>query len=109
MHGAQGQATRLGQTQRGGDGLQIAHLSDENDVGVLAKHGPQGILEGMRVRGDLSLLDQAALVGMDELDRILESDDVSVSLAIDVVDMAANVVDLPDPVGPVTRTSPFGR
>ena len=39
MEGAEGEVTRLGDGQGGGDRLEIPHLADEHDVRVLAQDG----------------------------------------------------------------------
>src|SRR5712692_6526028 len=50
----------------------------------------------------LALVDHTILVHVHKLNRILDGEDVIVSI------MAASVVDLPEPVGPVTSTNPRG-
>ncbi len=58
---------------------------------------------------DLALVDHAALVLVHELDRVLDRDDVLVAARVLILSiMAASVVDLPLPVGPVTSTRPRG-
>ena len=59
-----------------GRGLLVAKLTDEDDVGILAKNATQGLLEGGRVEADLALRDDAALVVMHDLDRIFDRDNV---------------------------------
>jgi hypothetical protein len=80
------------------DRLEVAHLADEDHVGVLAQGALDAGREGRRVRADLALVDDAALVRVQELDRVLDGEDVVV----------ARAVDLPVPVGPVTSTNPRG-
>ena len=63
----------------------------------------------LRVAVHLALVDQAALVLVDVLDRVLDREDVVVALGLILSSIAASVVDLPLPVGPVTRTRPRGR
>jgi hypothetical protein len=59
---------------------------------------------------DLALVDQAALVLVHELDRILDRDDVIGAGPVDVVDHRAERRGLArDPVGPVTSTRPLVR
>ena len=55
----------------------------------------------------LALREDAALFVVHELDRVLDGDDVLVVGVVDAVDDAASVVDLPEPVGPVTSTRPL--
>ena len=44
---------------RHGDGFQVAHLADDDDVRVLAQAGAQGARERLRVPADLALDDMA--------------------------------------------------
>jgi hypothetical protein len=57
---------------------------------------------------ELALVDDAALVGVQVLDRVLDGDDVLGRSRLILSIIAASVVDLPEPVGPVTRTRPRG-
>ena len=77
---------RLGDAQRRFDRLQVAQLADQDDVGVLAQRRAQRVGEALRVLVHLALVDQAALVRVDELDRVLDREDVLVALGIDLVD-----------------------
>ena len=76
----------LGRGQRGGDRLEVAHLADEDHVGVLAQRGLQRGGEALRVGAQLALVDEAALVGVQELDRVLDRHDVLVAGLVDLVD-----------------------
>ena len=62
--------------QRGRDRLEVAHLTDEDDVGVLAQHVLQRVGERVRVLPHLALVDERALVRVQELDRVLDRHDV---------------------------------
>ena len=62
--------------QRGLDRLLVAHLADQDHVGVLAQHAAQRALERARCPADLALVDDRALVAVQELDRVLDRDDV---------------------------------
>src|SRR5206468_1867419 len=79
------QMPRLGDRQRGGDGLEVAHLADQHDVGIL----PQGVLEGggeaVGVGPDLALVHDAALIAVDELDRVLYRYGVHMQIIVDYV------------------------
>jgi hypothetical protein len=86
MHGGEDEVTRLGRAQGGVDRLLVAHLADEDDVGVLAQDAPQGARERARVHPDLALVDQRALVGVQDLERVLDRDDVTGARGVDVVD-----------------------
>jgi len=68
------------------DGLEVSHLPDEYDVGVLTQDGFEGSLECGGVGPNLPLVDHAALVGVEELDGIFNSDDVLVPRSVDTID-----------------------
>ncbi len=76
----------LGDAQRRLDGLEVAQLADQDDVGVLAQRGAQRRAEAVGVGVDLALVDQAALVRVHELDRVLDRQDVLAPLGVDLVD-----------------------
>ena len=59
-----------------GDGLEVAHLADEQDVGVLTQCRTQRALERLGMRPHLALVDETVAALVDELDRILDGDDV---------------------------------
>jgi hypothetical protein len=63
-------------------GLLIAHLSDENDVRVLAGRGVKGIGKGFGVDMHLALVDETVFPIMDELDGVLDRDDVVPAVTI---------------------------
>ena len=75
------QVARLGDAQRRLDRLEVAHFADEDDVGVFAQNGLQGVGEGVRVGVELALVDEALLVRVQELDRVFDRDDVELLLA----------------------------
>ena len=56
--------------------LGVAQLADEDDVGVLPQHPAKRLREALRVEADLALVDDAAAVVMEDLDRILDRHDV---------------------------------
>ena len=72
--------------QRRLDGLDVAHLADEHDVGVLPEKVPQRLREAVGVASDLALVDEAVFVLVDEFDGILDGHDVVVLGCVDVVD-----------------------
>src|ERR1043165_5936174 len=82
----EGQVTGLGQGQPGLDGLLVTHFADQHHVRVLAQDAPQRGVEALGVGADLALVDQAALVAVHELDRVLDGDDVVLHVGVDVVD-----------------------
>ena len=75
--------------ERGLHGLDVAHLADEDDVGVLAQHPLQRGVEVGGVGADLALVDDRRLVGVEDLDRVLDRHDVLVLRLVDVVDHRA--------------------
>ena len=86
---AEHEVAGLGGLDRDRDRLEVAHLADQHDVRILAQRRAQRVLERVGVRVDLALVDQAALVLVDELDRILDGDDVVAAVLVDVVDHRA--------------------
>ena len=76
----------LGCGQRGRDGLEVAHFAEEDHVGVLTERAAKRVGEPGRIDADLALVDDAALVLMEELDWILDRDDVIGADPVDLVD-----------------------
>ena len=76
----------LGRLQRGLRRLGVAELADQDRVRVLAQRAPQRLAERLGVEPDLALVDDAAVVGMQDLDRVLDRDDVLLPVAVHVVD-----------------------
>ena len=58
---AEHQVAGLGRLDRDRDRLEVAHLADQDDVGILAQRRAQRVLERLGVRVDLALVDQALL------------------------------------------------
>ena len=86
MERGQHEMAGLGGGKRRGDRLQVAHLAHEDDVGVLAQRSAQALGEARRVGAELALVDQAALVVVQEFDRILDREDVFVARGVDLVE-----------------------
>ncbi len=80
------QVAGLGGGDRGRDSFQIAQLADQDDVGVLAQHALDRCEVGLGVDPDLALVDDAAAVLVEDLDRILDRDDVLMPCPVDVVE-----------------------
>ena len=77
----------LGRGERGRDRLEVAHLADEDHVRVLAERGAERLGEAsVASDADLALVDDAALVPVQELDRVLDREDVLGAGAVDLVD-----------------------
>ena len=86
VEGREHQVAGLGRGDGGLDRLVVAHLTDQDHVGVLAQGGAQRRREGARVHLDLALVHDRLLVAVQELDRVLDGDDVLAALGVDVVD-----------------------
>src|SRR5690606_38968453 len=91
------------------DGLEVAHLADKYDVGIFAKRRAQRLLEALRVRADLALVDEAALVLVHELDWIFDRDDVVGALLVDDVDQRGERRRLAAPGRPGDEHETFGQ
>src|SRR5215831_1191712 len=63
-------------------GLRVAHFTHEDDVGILAEGGAQGLSEARGVLADLALADHALLVLVDELHGVFDGHDVVVAAAV---------------------------
>src|SRR6185503_19718697 len=72
--------------QRSLERVEISNLTEEDDVWILTKHAPQRLREAAGVRSDFTLVDVAAVVAVQELDRIFNRDDVRVATLVDVLD-----------------------
>ena len=86
VQGREDEVARLGGLERGLRRLGVAQLADQDRVRVLAQHAPERLGEALRVEPDLALVDDAVAVGMEDLDRILDRDDVLVPRPVDVVE-----------------------
>ena len=76
VEGAEDEVAGLGRGERGRDGLEVADLADQDDVGVLAQHVLEGGGERLGVLAHLPLVDDRPLVLVEELDRVLDGHDV---------------------------------
>ena len=76
VQGGEHQVAGLRRGDRGADRLEVAHLADEDHVRVLAQRGLQRVGEAGGVGAELALVDDALLVLVQELDRILDRHDV---------------------------------
>ena len=86
MQRAEHEVAGLGRGQCGRDRLEVAHLADEDHVGVLAERGAKTFGEARSVDADLALVDDAALVPVHELDGVLDREDVLGARAVHLVD-----------------------
>ena len=86
MEGAENQVTSFGSGDGEGDGFEVAHFTDHDDVGVLTERATKSGGEGFGVGVDFALVDVAAFGFEDEFDGVFEGDDVVLALFIDFVD-----------------------
>ena len=86
VQGGEDEVARLGRLERGVRGLGVAELADQDHVRVLTEDAAQRLLEARGVEADLALVDDAAAVRVQDLDRVLDRDDVLPPGAVDVVD-----------------------
>ena len=68
------------------DGFEVAHFTDENDVGIFTQRAAQRRGKRFRVQADFAMIDQAALALVHEFDRIFDRDDVILPDLVRVVD-----------------------
>jgi len=68
---------RLRRLERGLRGLRVAQLADQDRVGILAERAPQRLAERLGVEPDLALVDDAVVIRMQDLDRVLDCDSCS--------------------------------
>jgi hypothetical protein len=80
------QVTRLGNRERGLNRFEVAHFADEQHIRIFTQRVLQRVREALGIRADFALVDDAALMPVDELDRIFNGDDVAFALAVDLVD-----------------------
>jgi hypothetical protein len=86
VQGGEHKVAGLRRGQGGGDRLEVAHLADQDHVGVLAQRGLQAEREALGVRAQLALVHDAVLMTVEELDRVLDGHDVLVPLLVDHVE-----------------------
>ena len=105
----EGEVAGLGDDERRLDRLEVAHLADEHDVGILAQDVLERLLERLRCpRPTSRWFTRQFLCGCRYSigSSIVMMCSCRSVLILSMID--ASVVDLPEPVGPVTRTSPRG-
>ncbi|MPM25975.1 hypothetical protein SDC9_72476 [bioreactor metagenome] len=86
VEGGEDEVPRFGGGDGRGDGLQVPHFADEDDVGVLAEHPPEGFGEAAGVDAHLALVDDGFLRFVDVFHRVFDGDHVVPPLAVDFVD-----------------------
>ena len=77
MQRGEHEVTGLGERQRDRDRVEVAHFTEEDDVGVFTQGAAQTVGEALHVGADLALVDHRHLVGVQVLDRVLDREDVA--------------------------------
>jgi hypothetical protein len=95
VQGPEADVAGLGDHQRRLDGFEISHLAHQHHVRILAEDVLQRGLEAAGVRPHLALVDEAVLVRVEVLDRVLDRHDVLVTIGVDLVDDAGEGGALP--------------
>jgi hypothetical protein len=80
------EVTGLRGLQSGLDRVGVTDLTDEDDIRVLAHRRPQRGGEAVCVQTDLALIDDRFAIGMEDLDRVFDRQDVTRARSVDVVD-----------------------
>ena len=86
MEGPEHEMPGLRGLDRDRDGLEVAQLAHEDDIGVFAERCAKRRFERSRVIADLPLIDETFLIPVHELDRVLDGDDVVRPILVDVID-----------------------
>ena len=68
------------------DGFLVAHFSHQNYFRGLTQCGSQCMREGWSIAMQFALVNNAALMGMQKLDRVLDSKDVICLYLVDQID-----------------------
>jgi hypothetical protein len=66
--------------------FEVAHLTDEDDVGVLPHDVLKRIGKAVRIRRKLALINDTDVVGVHIFDRVFHRHDVAAPLDVDVMD-----------------------
>jgi len=69
-----------------GNGFQIPHLADEDDVRIFPQRGAKSVGERRCLDRNFALGDDRFFVRVNELDRLFHGDDVAAEIRIDVVE-----------------------
>src|SRR3984957_10279390 len=86
VQGGQNQVAGFGGENRGGNGFQVAHFADQNDVRVLTQSSAQRGGERRGVDFDFALVDETLFVAVQIFDRVFDGDDVLGAQRVDAVD-----------------------
>ena len=85
MQGRDAQMTRLCKGNSVLHGLAIADFTNQNHIRGLAQSILQCVVPTARVDADLALINDRALVTMDEFDRVFHGDDMASTVGIAVI------------------------
>ena len=85
VEGSEYEQAGFGGCEGEGNGLQVAHFTDEDDVSIFAQGGFETGREGFGMFRNFALGDDAFLVAVNELDRLLDCHNVSREVGVNVV------------------------
>ena len=85
VESAEDQVTGFGGGDGGFDRLEVTHFAHEDDIGILAEGAADRLGKAGDVDMNFPLGDDAFFVGMIVLDRVLDRDDVGLSVLVDPV------------------------
>ena len=68
------------------DCFHVAHLADQDDVGILPQRRPQRVGKSTAIGADLPLVDNALAVPVQIFDRVLQRQDVAGTFTVDQID-----------------------
>src|SRR5437667_4619484 len=88
VEGRQHEVTGLAGSESGPYRLGVTHLTDQDDVGVLADDRAHRGRVAVGVHADLSLVHGGHAVGVEDLDGLLDRHDVNGTVVVDLVDHA---------------------
>ena len=86
MQGRKAQVASFGELNAVLHRFAISNLANQDDVRRLAQSVLQRVVPALRIDTDLALRNDAALVRMDVLDRILDRNDVAAGIFVAVSD-----------------------
>ena len=86
MERREGQVTRFCNGQSGTDRFKVTHFADKHHVRVLTQRHLKRLGEAVGIATDFTLVDHAALVLVQEFDRVFHRQNVVVTFLVDLVD-----------------------
>ena len=85
MHRGKNEVTCLSSGDSSSDRLEVTHLTNEDDIRVFTEGRVESVCERICIAVELTLVDHSAVMRIDVLDRILDRDNMSCLILIDVV------------------------